>query len=237
MADFLSILTASEERLVALFYRVKQHPSNDFIAKINHTAHQLGVNHAQLVCALGFNKNIRDLTDILSVIGFSSYKLLTYRRDELFVTDAYKRLNIDNILDIYTARLEDAALLEELRALLRKRITSIEQTMRDSDSSSIVMSYKMEIHAIYAGGVADLPFAQMRVSLDTGAIRLMTDEIKMIVEENIIPPSNLFFLNTLLPKEKKYLIENCDITERMIRNRIQNPEISAEERDMLEDFL
>ena len=72
-------MAAPEEKLVQIFYRIKPLQHDDFIAKINHTASQLDVNHSQLVCALGFNKNIRDLTDILSVIGFTSYKLLSYR--------------------------------------------------------------------------------------------------------------------------------------------------------------
>lgn len=117
MAEFRDILVASEEKLVALFHRVKPLHHDNFIAKIDHTAAQLGISHAQLVCALGFNGNIRDLTDILSVIGFSSYKLLSYRRNEIFSTDTYDNLDIDNILDIYTDRLEDTELLVTLREL------------------------------------------------------------------------------------------------------------------------
>ena len=126
MAEFRDILAAPEEKLVQIFYRIKPLQHDDFIAKINHTASQLDVNHSQLVCALGFNKNIRDLTDILSVIGFTSYKLLSYRRNELFSTDTYDGLDIDNILDIYTERLEDAELLDTLRELLPARFSSIE---------------------------------------------------------------------------------------------------------------
>lgn len=237
MAEFREILIAPEEQLVQLFYRIRPSSNNDFIAKINHSAQQLAVNHSQLVCALGFNKNIRELTDILSVIGFSSYKLLSYRRDELFSTDTYLQLEIDNILDIYTERLEDEDLLTKLRDLLPARFSAIEAAIGRDENPSAIMSYKMEIHAVYAGGIATHQFAEMRVAQGIGRYRLMTDEIQMIVEDNLIPAANMFFLDSLLPEEKKFLIESGDVNELMIRNRIQNTDITEDERDMLEAYI
>jgi len=237
MAEFQEILTASEEKLVQLFYRVKPLSGDNFIAKINHTAAQLGVNHAQLVCALGFNKNIRELTDILSVVGFNSYKLLSYRRNELFSTDTYQSLDVDNILDIYTARIEDAEILVTLRELLPARLSSVEAKISRDDDTSTIMSYKMEIHSIYAGGLATREFAELRMSQGLGRFRLMTDEVQMIVADQLIPPSNLFFLDSLLPEEKQLLIESGGITDLMIRNRMQNTSITEAEREMLENFI
>jgi len=237
MAEFRDILAASEEKLVQLFYRIRPLSQDNFIAKINHTASQLGVNHSQLVCALGFNKNIRELTDILSVIGFSSYKLLSYRCNELFSTDTYDGLDIDNILDIYTERLEDAELLAILRGLLPARFRSIEAKINQTDDPSTIMSYKMEIHAVYAAAITTREFAEQRMSQDIGKFRLMTDEIQMIVGEELIPPSNMFFLDSLLPDEKKFLIDSGGINDLMIRNRMQNTAISEDERDMLEGYI
>lgn len=237
MAEFRDILTATEEQLVQIFYRVKPLKQKNFIAKIDHTAAQLGVNHEQLVCALGFNKHIRDLTDILSVIGFSSYKLLSYRRNEIFSTDTYIGVDIDNVLDIYTERIEDAELLEILRAHLPARFASIEARINDSNDPSTIMSYKMEVHAVYASSIAIREFAELRSAQGIGRFRLMTDEIQMILAEKLIPPSNMFFLDSLLPEEKAYLIESGEISELMIRNRMQNTTITAPEREMLEAHI
>jgi len=237
MTEFRDILAATAEKLVQLFYRVKPLGTDDFIAKINHTARQLGVNHPQLVCALGFNKNIRELTDILSVIGFKSYKLLSYRRDEIFSTDTYAGLDVDNILDVYSERLEDPDLLETLRGLLSARLHSIETTIANGADASTIMSYKMEVHAIYAGGIATAGFAQSRAEMEIGHFRAMTDELQMMVGQAMIPPSNLFFLDTLLAEEKRVLLETGQITDPMIRNRVQNIEISAAEREVLEEYL
>ncbi len=237
MAEFRDILAAPEEKLVQIFYRIKPLQHDDFIAKINHTASQLDVNHSQLVCALGFNKNIRDLTDILSVIGFTSYKLLSYRRNELFSTDTYDGLDIDNILDIYTERLEDAELLDTLRELLPARFSSIEAKIGRGDDPSAIMSYKMEIHSAYGAGIVTQEFAESRMLQGIGKYRLMTDEVDMIVEEKLIPPSNLFFLDSLLPDEKKLLINSGGVTDLMIRNRMQNTSITDDEREMLETYI
>ena len=75
MIDFTELLTASDAELVKIFYKIKSDPSQDFIKNINSVAAQLELNHSQLVCATGFNKNIRDLTDIMTVLGFKSYKV------------------------------------------------------------------------------------------------------------------------------------------------------------------
>jgi hypothetical protein len=237
MASFLDILTASEEQLVNLVCRMKPGTSEDFLFKINHAAAQLGLNHSQLVCALGFNKNIRDLTDVLSVVGFASYKLLSYRRDELFSHDTYGDLSVDNVLDIYSERIEDEQVLGTLRGLLSPRFSNIEAGIGEAAEPQVVFSYKMEIHAVYASGIATTAFAEQRAAQDIGRFRLLTDEIQMIVEQGLIPASNLFFTDSLLPDEKKFLIESGEINDAMIRNRLQNPEISAEERDLLEDCI
>ena len=60
MIGFTELLTASDADLVKIFYKVKVEPSDDFIKRINKIAVKLDLNHSQLVCALGFNKNIRD---------------------------------------------------------------------------------------------------------------------------------------------------------------------------------
>lgn len=236
MPSFREVLTATDAALVKFFYRLKPSEHTDFIQKINHAAAQLGLNHSQLVCALGFNKNIRDLTDILSVVGFSSYKLLSYRRNELFTTDTYHHLDIDNVVDIYSEYLEDPDILATLRELLLPRLDNVERKIAAGGDPAIVISYKMEVHSIYAGGIVTADIAMSRIERPNGDLRTMVEEVQLIVDENIVPPGNLFFSDYLLPNEKRYLIEAGKVDHGMIRNRLQNEEISEDERQMLEDF-
>lgn len=238
MISFTELLTASDADLVKLFYRIKVEPHDDFIKRINKIAALLGLNHAQLVCALGFNKNIRDLTDIISVLGFRSYKLLSYRQNELFTTDTYQQLSIDNILDIYSARLEDDQIMGTLRNLLMPRLEHIETEIEKNDDPGRVISYRMEVHAIYRSGIVDKNFAEKRINKTSiSKFRLMANELGVIVEAGLIPASNLFFIDSISPEEKKDLIERKHITEDMIKNRLQNQKISIDEREMLESYI
>ncbi|MCH8162883.1 MAG: hypothetical protein IIA99_02145 [Proteobacteria bacterium] len=237
MIDFTELLTASDAELVKIFYKVKSDPSQDFIKNINSVAAQLELNHSQLVCATGFNKNIRDLTDIMTVLGFKSYKVMIYRRNELFTTDTYQQLGIDNILDIYAERLEDEEILETLRELLRPRLEHIEADIEKTGDPGHVISYRMEIHSIYQSGIADKPFAEERINKDIGKYRHMASEINEIISAEILPPSNFLFMETISPDEKRELIEHKHISPDMVKNRLQNAKISEEERDMLEAFV
>ncbi len=236
MPTFNELLLSSDADLVKAFYRLSPAPDTDFIKRINHAAAQLDLTHSQLVCALGFNRNIRELTDVLSVVGFSSYKLLSYRRDELFVNDAYRQLSIDDIVDIYSEYLEDPDILTTLRELLPRRLQQVERTLAEIDDTSLLVSYKMELHSVYAGGIATPEFALARVEQPGGYLRAMIKEVAMIVEAELLPPGNLFFSDYLLPIEKRQLIENGLIDTAMVQNRLRNSEISEDERQMLEDF-
>lgn len=237
MTGFTELLTASDADLVKIFYRIKTEPKDDFIVRINKVAAKLGLNHSQLVCALGFNKYIRDLSDIYSTLGFRSYKLLAYRCNELFRTDTYNQLSIDNILDIYSERLEDQQILDSVREMLDPRLEHIEQDLEENEDPAHIISYRMEIHSIYSAGIVGREFAEMRLNKDIGKFRIYSDEVLAITEAGILPPSNMFFMETLLPEERKQLIEKKHIDADMIKNRLQNKNISQEERDMLEEYL
>jgi hypothetical protein len=237
MVSFTELLTASDSDLVKIFYKIKTNSNDDFIVRISKVAAQLGLNHSQLVCALGFNKYIRDLSDIYSTLGFRSYRLLSYRCNELFRTDTYNQLSIENILDIYSERLEDQQVLDSVREMLEPRLEHIEEDLTKNEDPGHVISYRMEIHSIYSAGIVDRSFAEARLRKDIGRFRLLSDEIIAIAESGVLPPSNMFFMESLTPAEKKHLIEKKHIDADMIKNRLQNKNISPEEREMLEEYL
>lgn len=237
MVSFTELLTAPDSELVKIFYKLKSNPGDDFIVRINKVAGQLGLNHTQLVCALGFNRHIRDLADIYSTLGFRNYKLLAYRCNELFSTDTYNQLEIDNILDIYSERLEDQQILDAIKEMLGPRLEHIEADIEKNEDPSHVISYRMEVHSIYSAGIVDRAFAEMRVNKPIGKFRQISDEINVIVDAGLFPPSNLFFLDALTPEEKKMLIDQKHIDANMVKNRLQNKNISAEEREVLEEYI
>lgn len=237
MLSFTELLTASDSDLVRIFYRIKTSPTDDFIIRINKVAAQLGLNHSQLVCALGFNKYIRNLSDIYSTLGFRSYRLLSYRCNELFSTDTYNQLSVDNILDIYSARLEDQKILDTIRGMLEPRLAHIEDDLDKNEDPAHIISYRMEIHSIYSAGIVDRTFAEMRLQKDISRFRILADEVLAISEAGVLPPSNMFFMDCVSHDEKRTLIERKYIDSNMIKNRLQNKSISQEERDLLEEYL
>lgn len=237
MPSFTELLTASDDELVRIFYKAGTGGETDFIQRINMVAAHLGLNHSQLVCALGFNKHIRELTDIQQQLGFRSFKLLTYRQNELFTTDTYTQLPIDNILDIYSERLEDQDVLDTLRELLHPRLEHIETDIEKTGDPAHIISYKMEIHSIYTSGIADKQFADTRLNKNIGKYRLMANETNIIIDAGFHPPSNLFFMDILSAEEKRDLIEADHINKNMIKNRLQNANTSDEEREMLEEYI
>jgi hypothetical protein len=237
MLSFTELLAASDSNLVKIFYKITVDENDDFIIKINKAAAQIGLNHTQLVCALGFNKHIRDLVDIYSTLGFRSYKLLSYRCNELFSTDTYNQLPIDNVLDIYSERLEDQQILDTIKELINPRLTNIEAYIDKNDDPTHVFSYRMEIHTIYSAEIVNTEFAEQRLKMKNGKFRILSDEVNAIVQAGFFPPSNLFFTNDIIPEEKKLLIESNQITSDMIKNRLQNKNISEDERDMLESYI
>ncbi|MEX0951530.1 MAG: hypothetical protein WDZ86_04530, partial [Gammaproteobacteria bacterium] len=179
----------------------------------------------------------RELTDILSVLGFKSYKLLMYRSNELFRTDTYKQLSIDNVIDIYSEHLADEDITQAIRELLSPRLSSIEAAIDSSDDSSLTICYRMEVHAIYTAALADLKFAEKRLGSNIGRFRLLAGEVSIIADSNLIPPSNMFFMDSLTPDEKVELIEKKLINQSMIENRLKNAKIPPEERDVLENYI
>ena len=237
MASFTEVLTASDAELVKIFYKIEPNPDDDFIIRINKIAAQLELNHTQLVCALGFNKHIRDLSDIYSTLGFRSYKLLSYRCNELFGTDTYNQLPIDNVLDIYSERLEDQDILDSLREILVTRLENIELDLDKHEDAGHIFSYRMEVHSVYTAAIVGADFAKMRIEKDIGKFRMLSGEIDVIVEMGHEPPSNLFFQDFLSPEEKVALIKAKHITPDMVKNRLQNKDISEEERDLLEGYI
>lgn len=237
MPTFTELLTASDSTLVRHFYRFDGGADRDFIKRINRAAAALGVNHTELVCALGFNPAMRELTDILTVLGFSSYKPLTYRRNELFVNDIYRQLSMADLTALYAADIDDDEIIAVRATLVRQRLTRLEQQIDAGNDPLLRGNYRAELEAIYESEVATPAFVDWRLSPELADRRLMTGEIEMVVAARLVPLPNLFYSEQLKPAEKRFLLESGGIEKRMVENRLQNAELPAGEKELLEDYL
>ena len=129
MAALKDLLHGNADALVRLFYKIRVPETKGFIARIDTVAEILDLNHAQLVCGLGFNFGISDLPDVRSIVGFTNDKSLYLRRDEIFKNDIYEQLSVDDVIDIYAHCLNFAAHLSIIQDLATERLSSIERAI------------------------------------------------------------------------------------------------------------
>lgn len=237
MASITEILQAGQEDLVKLVYDSTRRPTSGRAGRLRGCAKRLGLNDTQLICGLGFNPSIRDLTDVLAALGFEDYDALARRRNALFIHDIYQRLSIDDILAIYAAVCGQTELMAVMQYLVAARLERIESRIDQTVNPFVIERYKAEMRAIYNEGIAQLEFAEARLNRTDSGFRALVNEVGIIVESRLIPVGDIFFRETVLPEEKRRIIHRGLIPKELIQSRLQDPGISAQERSMLEDAL
>ncbi|HEY5702963.1 MAG TPA: hypothetical protein VIV20_05755 [Gammaproteobacteria bacterium] len=236
MASFRQILTASEEDLLKIFYAYlagKSGASGD----IKLIAKELSLRAAQLVCAIGFNPHINKATELLPAIGYQSLDTLKKDRNTVYINDVYKRVALDNILTLYGFVKDYPEILEEIQSMLEQRLAKIEEKIEASVNSIIIDRYKEEMRSIYIDGIADLDFAERRLNQYESGFRALINEVYIIIESRLIPAGDIFFRNSILPEEKRRLVNKGLIPDDLIEARLKDADISKREKQMLEEYL
>ncbi len=240
MSRFEEILTASSEDLLKALYKSASAQDDHAAfgtARAKQAARNLGLTFPQLVCALGFNAQIAQLSDVLAMLGFDSYDALARERNLSFVNDIYHQLGIKDVLAVYLHVTKSAPLLEVIQHLLDMRLQRIEDRIEATVNSVIIERYKKEMRAIYIDGVAQIDFAESRLSREPNGFRALLNEVAMIVESRLLPIGDIFFRDTILPEEKRRLIIRGLIPRELVLNRLSDPKIAPQERAVLEDQL
>ncbi len=242
MSRFEALLTASSEKLLKTLYRTAASAHGDEAsgagsARAHALAKHLGLTYPQLVCALGFNHDITELADVVAVAGFESYDALARERNLAFTTDIYQQLSVRDVLAVYQHVTGNLAMLEVMQHLLQRRLEAIEGQIEATVNSVYIERYKKEMRAIYNDGVAQIDFAEQRLSQTHSGFRALLNEVALIAESRLIPVGDLFFRDTILPEEKRRLIIRGLIPRELVEARLADADISAQERRVLEDQL
>ena len=137
------------------FYKLKNDkvPLDD---RLNQAARTLQLRTAQIICAFGFNLAAKDMAELLPILGFITYDEMASARNDIFTTDTYKYLSLDNILNIYTAVKDDPDSLQLMPYLLKKRLDNIENKIETTVNSLIIDKYKAEMRCVYNEGIANI---------------------------------------------------------------------------------
>lgn len=238
MATFYEILNAPGERLVNLFYfAAAGKGKEERKQKIKRVAAKLGVRSAQVVCGLGFNRNIRNLPDILSALGYENYEQLADDRNSYFINDVYQHLSIEDILAIYKSLKHQYGLIQVIQYLLTSRLANIEQRIDATVNPLVIERYKKELRTAYAEGIAQIDFAESRLTNVHSGFRALINEVVIMAETKLIPIGDIFFRDTVLPEEKRKLISRGLVPADFVHARLEDTTIPAKEREMLVDCL
>ena len=238
MSTFNDILTGEEEDLVKIFYsfRAKEDPDdnkNNFAT----AAKKLKLKPAQVILALGFNGNIKNLSEIYTALDFTSLEELTKERNEIYINDIYQYISLDNILTLYSTVKDENETLQVMQYLLKNRLENTESKIEATVSSLIIEKYKAEMKAIYADKIADIDFAEERLNNAESGFRALLNEACIITESRLIPAGDIFFRETILPEEKRKLLSKNLIPLELVESRLEEQNISQQEKQMLNEFL
>ena len=238
MSMFNNILTGAEEDLVKIFYNFRtKDDSEDKKDNLILAAKKFKLNPEQLVFALGFNQKTRELEEIFTSLGYMNLEELTKERNELYINDVYQKISLENILVLYSTIRDNNEMLQVMQYLLKNRLENIESRIEATVNSLIIERYKVEMKAVYADKIADIDFADERLNNAESGFRALLNEACIITESRLIPAGDIFFRETILPEEKRKLLSKNLIPVELVESRLQDTNISQQEKQMLNDYL
>jgi hypothetical protein len=235
-STFREIIGSSGEELLQRFYKYKDDVTS-MGNRLQEIAKRAGLRPEQLVCAVGFNPHARYLTEIMPLLGFATFEELTKERNDVFTNDIYKRVSLDDVLAIYAAVKGDPATLQVMQYLLKERLERVERRIEETVNSLIIDKYKAEMRAIYGDGVADVDFADSRLNRQDSGFRALLNEVSIIIDSKLIPAGNIFFRSSILPEEKRKILNKGLIPKDLIQARLDDENTSPEEKQVLMEYL
>jgi len=237
MTTINEFLTATPERLINFFYTVAADKQLSPKQKIRRVAYKLGMRSAQVLCGTGFHPAIRQLPDVIAALGYDSYEELAQERNAAFIEDVYVRLSIEDILTLYDTLKNHYPSIDLMQYLLPRRLANIEQHIEATVNPLVIERYKKEMRAIYSSGIAQIDFAEARLSNTHSGFRALINEVGIIVDAKLLPIGEIFFRNTILPEEKRKLLKRGLVPIELVRSRLEDNTISVKERQVLEEHL
>ena len=235
-ASFKKIIQATSEESGKFFRRFRdvEIPKDK---KMEAVSTDMGLRPSQIICATGFNPHAVNFPEIPPLIGFNSFEELVQQRNEIFTSDIYKSLTLDNTLSIYNVIKDRPEMLQIMQYLLKIRLQKIESRIEETVNSLIIEKYKAEIRAVYNDGIANIEFAEERLGIKGSGFRALLNEVGIIVESRLIPAGDIFFRDTILPEEKRRLLNKGLIPRELIETRLEDEDTPQEEKQILYDYI
>lgn len=238
MASFREILTASAKELVKIFHEYEKDSGElKKSGNVDRIAKNLKLNSSQLLLAVGFNPNSNGIASIPLIFGYNSIEDIINERNSIFVNDIYRKITLENILTVYSIVKDFPEILQIMQYLVENRLQAIESRIEETVNSVLIEKYKAEIKSIYLDGIAGIDFAEKRLDKIDSGFRALLNEVSTITESKLIPAGDIFFRDTILPEEKRKLLNKGLIPLELVHARLEDESISHRERKMLLDYL
>jgi hypothetical protein len=239
MTTFREIITAPPAALEKIFTPLVQAAGAKAsgAARLDGVARVARMHPEQILVALGFNRGLRADPAVLSVLRIESYEDLAQQRNEIFIRDVYVKLCFENVMTVYTTVKDDPDLIPILQYLLHRRLQHIEERIEATINPVVIDRYRKEIKAIYGEGIAQIEFAEERLDKTESGFRALVNEVNVIVDAKLIPLGDIFFRASVLPEEKRRLIQRGLIPKDLILARKRDPAIPHAEQAMLDRWL
>ena len=235
MSVFKELLTSPPEKVVDTFYSsgVDMATTTE-----EEAATHFKLNPSQLICAIGFNKQIKGLMDIIFTLGYDSLEDFLNKRNRIFISDIYRRVTLKQVLSIYDQILNDTEQAGSfLTTLLSKRIGMLEHKIDKSVKPVLIENFRTEMKTIYKTGSVPMEFIEQRLENPDSGFRALLDEVNLIVDSRALSAMEIFIRDTILPEEKRRLITKGLIPKELIRKRLEFPNLSDAEKEMLEKYM
>lgn len=171
------------------------------------TAAQLGLRKAQLVCALGFNAAVPGLIAELAMLGYPSYEELARHRNQVFATDIYRELSLEDVQSVYRTARRDPRCRALVQYLVPRRLAQIETEIDATVGPTLIDRYQREVRYFYRNAIAQPEFAEARLSQGSPGFRALCDEFELLVEAKLLSGSAIIEHPALAPAEKRRLLE------------------------------
>lgn len=237
MSLFSKILTATSVDLIKILPELCAQDIPTEQSVLEYIAKKTRMHPEQIILATGFNHNIRDFGAIATKLGFDETEALAKAGQDIYITDVYEKISLDHILMLYHMIKDHEDIIGMIQSSLESRVKNIESKIEATVRSGTIDRYKIEMKAIYADNIAHIDFAEARLNSSENGFRALLNEVCIIAESRLIPIGDIFFRNSILPEEKRKLLNKRLIPINLVESRLQDDHITRQEERMLKDFL
>ena len=226
MADsFEKLLTRSADELISVLASVVNEESD---IRVETVARAFAINDTQLLCLAGFHPQRHELASTSPIFAALANETFANKRNSRFIHDQYQDLSVNDVVAIYQAIGRAGAVTPAHRDVVFSRLEMLENQLEETINPVLIGSYRLEVRAIYEGGIADHRFARARLAPIYEQTRQVADEVRIMLETKVLSASDVLLDEQVGMEEKQKLVFNGLVPDDDLARYLANPDIDSE---------